>query len=62
MRGVGPIFWTMLVIIVAALLALLALWKKSNIIFALVVIRAFVGIIFKTLGASVVYSQIVWLL
>lgn len=62
MRGQSPFFWTMLVIIVATLLALLALWKKYNIIFALVVVRAFVGIIFKTLWATVVYNQIVWLL
>lgn len=62
MRGQSPIFWTMFVIVVATLLALIALWKKYNIIFALVVIWAFVGIIFKTLWASFVYSQIVWLL
>jgi hypothetical protein len=46
-------------IIIAALLALIALWKKYNIIFALVVVRAFIGIIIKTLGAEVVYGQIV---
>lgn len=62
MRGITPILWTMLVIIVATLLALLALRKKYNIIFALVVVRAFIGIIIKTLGAEVVYGQIVWLL
>jgi H+/gluconate symporter-like permease len=54
-----PIFWTILVIIVATLLALLALYKKYNIIFALVVIRAFIGIIIKTLLAEVVYTQII---
>lgn len=59
MRGITPIFRTILVIIVATLLALMALWKKYNIIFALVVVRAFIGIIIKTLGAEVVYSQII---
>jgi len=49
MRGMNPIFWTMSVIVVATLLALIALWRTSNIVFALVVIWAFVGIIFKTL-------------
>ena len=62
MRGLSPIFWTMLMIIVATILALMALWKKYNIIFAFVVIWAFVGIIYKTLWSTVVYSQIVWLL
>lgn len=59
MRGMTPIFWTILLISIATLLALIALWKKSNIIFALVVVRAFIGIIIKTLWAEIVYSQIV---
>lgn len=59
MRGMTPISRTILMIIAAALLALIALYKKYNIIFALVVVRAFVGIIIKTLWAEVVYSQIV---
>lgn len=62
MRGLSPVLWTMIVIVVASILALIALWKKYNIIFALVVIWAFVWIIFKTLWAEVVYAQIVWLL
>ena len=59
MRGMTPIFRTILMIIIATLLALLALYKKYNVIFALVVIRAFIGIIIKTLWAEVVYGQIV---
>jgi hypothetical protein len=59
MRGFSPVSWTILLIIIAALLALMALWKKHNIIFALVVIWAFIGIIIKTLGAEVVYTQII---
>jgi len=59
MFGLTPIFRTILVIIVATLLALLALWKKYNVIFALVVVRAFIGIIIKTLGAEIVYTQII---
>lgn len=59
MRGMTPMFWTILLIIIAALLALIALYKKYNIIFALVVVRAFIGIIIKTLWAEVVYTQII---
>jgi len=62
MRGMTPMFWTILVIIVAALLALIALRKKYNVIFAFVVVRAFIGILMKTLWAEVVYGQIVWTL
>lgn len=62
MRGMTPIFRTMLVIIVATLLALLALRKTYNVVFALVVIRAFIGIIIKNLSAEVVYGQIIRLL
>ncbi len=59
MRGMTPIFWTVLMIIIATLLTLIALYKKYNIIFALVVVRAFIGIIIKTLWAEVVYTQII---
>lgn len=55
------IFWTIVVIIVAALLALISLYKKYNIIFALVVIWAFIGIIIKRIGVDPVYaSSIIW--
>lgn len=59
MRGMTPIFWTILMICIAAVLAVIALYKKYNVIFALVVVRAFIGIIIKTLWAEVVYSQII---
>lgn len=59
MRGMTPIFRTILMIIIATLLTLITLYKKYNVIFALVVVRAFIGIIIKTLGAEVVYGQIV---
>ncbi|MEI8090905.1 MAG: hypothetical protein WCG98_01240 [bacterium] len=59
MRGISPVSWTILLIIIATLLALMALWKKYNIIFALVVIWAFIGIIIKTLNAEVIYTQII---
>ena len=62
MRGMTPIFRTILMIIIATLLTLIALYKKYNVIFALVVVRAFIGIIIKTLWAEVVYSQIVRIL
>ena len=59
----SDIFWTIVVIIVAALLALIALYKKYNIIFALVVIRAFIGIIIKRVAIDPVYaSSIIWTL
>ncbi|HRX63991.1 MAG TPA: hypothetical protein P5060_02705 [Candidatus Absconditabacterales bacterium] len=59
-RGISPVSWTIVVIIVAMILALLALYRKRDIVFALVVIRAFLGIILKRLGAETVYSEIVW--
>ena len=63
MRWMSDIFWTIVVIIVAALLALISLYKKYNIIFALVVIRAFIGIIIKRVSVDPVYaSSIIWTL
>lgn len=62
MRGMTPIFWTIFMIIVATLLALLQLYKKQDIVFALVVIRAFIGIIIKTLWAEIIYTNIIWTL
>jgi len=62
-RGMSDIFWTITVIIVATLLALISLYKKYNIIFALVVVRAFVGIIIKRISVDPVYaSSIIWTL
>lgn len=63
MRWMTDIFWTIVVIIVAALLALISLYKKYNIIFALVVIWAFIGIIIKRVSVDPVYaSSIIWTL
>lgn len=63
MRWMSDIFWTIVVIIVAALLALIALYKKYNIIFALVVIWAFIGIIIKRINVDPVYAKsIIWTL
>ena len=59
---ISDVYWTMIVIVVATILALFSLFKKNNIIFALVIIRAFIGIILKRLWAEVVYSEIIWLL
>lgn len=62
-RWMSDIFWTTVVIIVAALLALIALYKKYNIIFAFVVIWAFIGIIIKRVSIDPVYaSSIIWTL
>lgn len=63
MRWMSDIFWTLVVIIVAALLALISLYKKYNIIFALVVVRAFVGIIIKRIDVDPIYAKsIIWTL
>ncbi|HCY20321.1 TPA: hypothetical protein DIC40_00315 [Patescibacteria group bacterium] len=62
MRGMTDVFWTNLVIVVAALLALISLWKKYDIVFALVIIWAFIGIILKRLGAEIIYPNIIWTL
>jgi H+/gluconate symporter-like permease len=59
----SDVFLTITVIIVATLLALISLYKKFNIIFALVVLRAFVGIIIKRVSVDPVYaSSIIWTL
>ena len=59
----SDIFWTITVIIVAALLALRSLYKKYNVIFALVVIWAFIGIIIKRVSVDPVYaSSVIWTL
>lgn len=63
MRWMTDIFWTILVIVVAALLALISLYKKYNIIFALVVVRAFIGIIIKRIDVDPIYAKsIIWTL
>ena len=63
MRGMTDIFWTILVIIVATLLALLSLKKDANIMFALVIVWAFVGIIIKRVSVDLIYaSSIIWTL
>lgn len=63
MWGISDIVWTIAVIIVATILALLSLYKKNNIPFALVVIRAFIGIILKRIAVDPVYaSSILWIL
>ncbi len=63
MWWMSDVFWTIVVIVVAALLALISLYKKYNIIFALVVIRAFIGIIIKRVSVDPVYaSSIIWTL
>lgn len=57
------VFWTTVVIIVATLLALMSLWKKYDIIYALVVIWAFLWIVIKRLAVDPVYSMsILWTL
>ena len=62
-RWMSDIFWTTVVIVVAALLAIIDLYKKYNIIFAIVVIRAFIGIIIKRVSVDPVYaSSIIWTL
>lgn len=61
--GMTDIFWTIAVIIVAALLALIALYKKADIVYASVVIWAFLWIILKRLAVDPVYaSSIIWVL
>jgi hypothetical protein len=62
-RGITDIYWTNIVIVVAALLALLALWRKFDIIYSLVIIWAFLGIILKRLAVDPIYaSSIIWVL
>ena len=61
--GISDIMWTNIVIIVATLLALLSLYKKYNVMYALVIVRAFIGIIIKRVDVDPVYaSSIIWTL
>lgn len=63
MRGMTDIFRTIAVIIIATILTLRKLKKEYNIMFALVVIRAFIGIIIKRLAVDPVYAkEIIWVL
>lgn len=58
------VFWTIVVIVVAALLALISLWKKYDVVYALVIVWAFVGIVLKRLAVDdPVYAMpILWTL
>lgn len=61
MFGMTDIFWTIVLIVVAALLAILALWKDKNIPFALVILWAFFGIAYKRISVDPVYAtSILW--
>lgn len=51
------IFWTITMISIVTLLTLRNLYKKHNIIFALVIIRAFIGIIIKRLAIDPIYAK-----
>ncbi|MDD3263175.1 MAG: hypothetical protein PHR61_05050 [Candidatus Absconditabacteria bacterium] len=63
MWGMTDVFWTIVVIVVAALLALISLWKKYDVVYALVIVWAFVGIILKRLAVDPVYAMpILWTL
>lgn len=63
MRWMTDIFWTIVVIVVAALLALTALYKNADIIYASVVIWAFLWIILKRIAVDPIYAtSIIWVL
>lgn len=63
MFGLSDIFRTNLVIIIATIITIRSLKKTNNIIFALVVIRAFIGIILKRIDVDPVYAtNILWTL
>jgi hypothetical protein len=63
--GIPANAWTVIMMIVAAILALLMLWKHACLAYALVVIWAFVGIIIKRSAAITTHNDIVttaWIL
>lgn len=63
MRGMTDIFRTIVVIALATILTLRKLYTQKNIIFALVVMRAFLGIIIKRVAVDPLYaSSIIWTL
>lgn len=63
--GLPPNAWTVIMMIVASVLALLMLWKHACLVYALVVIWAFIGIIVKRSAQSIVHGDIIaaaWIL
>lgn len=63
MFGMSDIFWTIIVIFVATLLWIIALYRDANIPYSLVILRAFFGIIMKRIDVDPVYaSSIIWTL
>lgn len=58
-RWISPIIWTIIMIVIASLLAIMSLYKKNDIVFSSVIVWAILGIIIKRLGAEIVYSQII---
>jgi hypothetical protein len=45
--GLSPLYWTILMIIIGALLALLMIFRRNNVVYAFVAIWAFYGILSK---------------
>lgn len=56
----GQEMWTIAVIIVAALITILVLVRRSDLAYSLVIIWALLGIMLKRLAADPVYLTIVW--
>ncbi len=63
MWWMSDIFWTILLIVIATFLALWSLYKKYDIVYALVIIWALVGIIIKRVSVDPIYTvDIIWTL
>lgn len=53
-------FWAVVVIVVSAVLGLLMIWRKNNIVYSLVLIWAYWGIISKRQAQEIVYTDIIY--
>lgn len=60
--GISPTIWTVVILGVATLLGLLAIYKKNNYLYTLVIVWAFIGIFIKQQNNNntVVYAAIVF--
>lgn len=57
--GITPVFWTILVLLTATLIAVLMISQEGDIPYSLVVIWAFLGIVIQRITASPLYLSII---
>jgi len=58
--GISAVIWTIIMIVIGAILAIVMVLQRKNTAFALVVIWAYFGIISKRMSAVTVYQEIIY--